>query len=183
MRWICLGLVLVLAAPGHAAEWRIDPARSSLTVAIDQGGRIVDARFERFSGEIRFDPEDLAGSAVTIAVDLASFRSGDGQRDQIATSAEFLGASDAPQATYRATSFAAEGGDRYRVAAELTLKGVTGAVTHPAMIEVAGDAARARGEIVLDRLAYGVGASQFPRGDQVGLSVTVRFDLAATRAG
>jgi len=118
-----------------------------------------------------------------ITIDLASFKSGNTQRDQIATAGEFLAAATAATATYATKRFKAKDGDRYEVAAELSLKGVTREVTHAATIVVRGGEARAQCEVVLDRLAFGVGAGQFPRGDQVGLSVTVRFDLIAAGAG
>jgi polyisoprenoid-binding protein YceI len=181
-RWVAAAVLLAEAGPGAAAEWRVDPARSTLSVEIDQGGKPVTARFETFQAEVSFDPDDPAAADVRITVDLASFRSGDAQRDQMAAAGEFLAAASAA-ATYRATVFTPAGEDRYEVAAELTLKGVTGRLTHPATIAVAGGEARATGEVVLNRVDFGVGAAQFPRGDQVGLAVTVRFDLAAREAG
>lgn len=175
--------VTLLPLPAAASDWQVDPARSSLTVEFDQGGKPVAARFESFAAEVSFDPADPASARAEIIVDLASFRSGDAQRDQMATAAEFLSAATAGSATYRATAFTAAGGDRYEVAGELTLRGVTGRIAHPATIAVNGADARATGEVILNRVEFGVGAAQFPRGDQVGLTVTVRFDLAATRAG
>jgi polyisoprenoid-binding protein YceI len=182
-RWVAAAVLLAEAGPGAAAEWRVDPARSTLSVEIDQGGKPVTARFETFQAEVSFDPDDPAAADVRITVDLASFRSGDAQRDRMAAAGEFLAAASAPAATYRATAFTSMGKDSYEVAAELTLKGVTGRLTHPATIAVAGGEARATGEVVLNRVDFGVGAAQFPRGDQVGLAVTVRFDLAAREAG
>ena len=96
---------------------------------------------------------------------------------------EFLAAGTAATATYRATAFTALGGDVYEVEGELTLKGITGRLSHPATIVVEGNEARAQGEVVLNRIDFGVGAAQFPGGDQIGLNMTVRFDLAAGRAG
>jgi polyisoprenoid-binding protein YceI len=176
-------VALVNAAPAAAAEWHLDPAHSTITVEINQGGKPVTARFESFKGQIEFDPAHLSGSHAELTIDLASFRSGDAQRDQIATAGEFLAAASESAAHYRSTAFTAKGGDHYEVAAELTLKGVTKRLSHPATVSIAGKEAHARGEVVLQRLDFGVGAAQFPRGDQVGTTVTVRFDLAATRAG
>lgn len=177
-----VGLWLLLQPVAAVAmEWQVDPARSSLTAEFDQGGTPVSARFESFAAEVSFDPADPASARVEITVDLASFRSGDAQRDQMATASEFLAAASAGSATYRATGFKPLGADTYEVQGELTLKGVTGRLTHPATITVTGERARAQGEVELNRVEFGVGAAQFPRGDQVGLTVTVRFDLAATR--
>ena len=183
-RFGLVGLVVLLPSLSAAAiEWRVDPARSTLSVVFDQGGKPVTAKFESFQAKVSFDPGKPATSSAEITVDLASFRSGDAQRDQMATAGEFLSAASTATATYRVTTFKALGGDRYDVAGELTLKGFAGRLTHPATITVSGEKARAQGELVLNRVDFGVGAAQFPRGDQVGLTVTVRFDLAATRAG
>lgn len=181
--WSLLALLGLAAGPASAAEWRVDPGHSTLVIELDQGGRPVTARFERFAAKIHFDPADLAGSSAEIDVDLASFRSDDAQRDQMATAGEFLAAGSGAEAVYHALGFVAEGGDHYRVEAQLALKGVTRQLSHEATITIDGTRARARGAVVLDRLDYGVGAGQFQRGDQVGLKVTVRFDLAAARAG
>ena len=162
-RFGMIGLSLLLWPLSAAAiEWRVDPARSTLTVEFDQGGMPVSAGFESFTAMVSFDPADLPGSSAEITIDLASFRSDNGQRDQMATAGEFLAAGAAATATYRATAFTALGGDAYEVAGELTLKGVTGRLSHPATIVVEGNEARAQGEVVLNRIDFGVGAAQFP---------------------
>jgi polyisoprenoid-binding protein YceI len=184
LRWLVpMVLALAAAAPASAAQWRVDPTRSRISVLFEQGGKPIEAQFESFQAEVTFDPKELAAARVAITVDLASFRSGDAQRDQMATAGEFLAAGAAGQARYVARGFKAVGGDTYEVAAELTLKGATKSLTHPATITIKGREARAQGEVKLDRLAFGVGSGQFPRGDQVGLIVLVRFDLVAERAG
>ena len=184
-RWLVMVLLALVAqaSPAAAAVWHVDPARSSITVIFDQGGKPVEARFEGYRAEVAFDPKDLAASRVAITVDLASFRSGDAQRDQMATAAEFLAAGAAGRARYVTKGFKSTGGDGYEVTAELALKGVTQPLDHPATILVKGGEAHAQGEVKLDRLAFGVGAGQFQRGDQVGLTVLVRFDLTAKLGG
>ncbi len=182
-----LGLVTMAAwlaaAPAHAAGWQVDPAHSSLTVEFEQSGKPVAARFESFAAEIAFDPKDLARASVVVTVDLTSLRTGDAQRDQMAAGSELLAAASGPTARYATRKFVARGGDRYDVEADLTLKGVTKPLVHPAMISISGGKAHAQGEVVLARTDFGVGSNQFPRGDQIGLAVTVRFDLNARRQG
>ena len=54
--------MLALAAatgPAAAAQWRVDPARSSIAVTLDVGGKPVEARFKKFKAEVTFDPKDL----------------------------------------------------------------------------------------------------------------------------
>lgn len=170
------------AGPLAAAEWAVDPAQSRLTIEVSQGGAPLQARFETFAAEISFDPAAPEAARAVITVDLTSFTTGDGQRDQIATSREFLDAGGNATATYATAGFVPLGGDRYEVTGTLTLREASRELTHPATIKVDGDAATAEGEVALMRLDYGVGAGQFPRGDQVGLEVIVRYSLKARRA-
>jgi len=178
-----MAAALLAAAPAEAARWQVDTARSSITVEFEQNGQPVTARFERFTAEVAFDPKDLTTSAVVVTVDLASFKTGDAQRDQMAASSELLAVASGPSARYATRSLKAVADDRYEVEAELTLKGITRPLTHHATIAIAGDRAHAQGEAVLTRTEFRVGANQFPRGDQIGLAVTVRFDLVARRQG
>ncbi|WP_027133409.1 YceI family protein [Geminicoccus roseus] len=170
---------LAWALPAAAADWTVDPARSTLAVTVHQGQTPIQARFERFDAEISFDPADLEAAQVVVAVDLASFTSGDAQRDQQATGPDFLDAAGAAQAEYRTTSIEAMGGDQYEVEAELTLRGITRQLRHRATIVVNGGSAHATGMVPLIRTEFGVGSGQFATGSLVGLEVEVAFDLWA----
>ena len=51
------------------------PARSTLAVAFEQGGKPVAARFESFQAKVSSIRQPTSSAEIT--VDLASFRSGD----------------------------------------------------------------------------------------------------------
>lgn len=170
------------AASAHAAEWRVDPARSTIALTVTQSGKPLEARFSRFEAQIAFDPASPQHTRVAITVDTSSFASGTAQVDQGAVSREFLAAAQHPQARYRLTGLRPLGAARYEATADLELRGVVVPLTHFATVEAGSDEARASGEVELVRTDWGVGATQFPTGDQVGLEVVVRFDLRAFRA-
>jgi polyisoprenoid-binding protein YceI len=173
------GLAAALPGPAMAKDWVVDPAASTLTVTIQQGQTPIEARFERFTAEVSFDPAALDQASVTVTVDLGSFASGDSQRDAQTRGPDFLDAGSAAEAIYRTISFAPLGGDRYQVEAELTLKGVTQELSHEATITVDGDQAHAAGTIPLTRTDFEVGTGQFATGTMIGLEVLVGFDLQA----
>lgn len=176
-------LYLLATCPAAlAAEWQVDPARSTIAAVVRQGssGGTFEARFERFAAEVAFDPARPEATRVTVTVDAASFASGHGQRDQIATGDAFLAAKAHRDARYATRSVRPLGGDRYQVEADFTLRGVTRPLTHAATIAAGRDEARATGEVELARADWGVGQGQF-RGEEVGAVVTVRFDLVAER--
>lgn len=171
--------VLLLAVPAWARDWAVLPPDSSLTLTIQQGQTPIEARFERFDADISFDPADPGQAEIVVEVDLGSFTSGDDQRDAQAKGPDFLAAGDGTHAVYRTTSVTPSEGDRYRVEAELTLKGVTRQVSHEATITVDGDMAHAVGVVPITRTDFGVGTGQFATGGLVGLEVAVAFDLEA----
>jgi polyisoprenoid-binding protein YceI len=172
-------LAAALPGPAMAKDWVVDPAASTLTLTIQQGQTPIEARFERFAAEVSFNPAAPDQSRVTVTVDLGSFASGDSQRDGQAKGPDFLDAGSAAEAVYRTVSFAPLGSDRYQVEAELTLKGMTRALSHEATITVEGDQARATGTVPLTRTDFEVGTGQFATGTMIGLEVLVAFDLQA----
>ncbi|HEX2528390.1 MAG TPA: YceI family protein [Geminicoccus sp.] len=169
----------LMGSPAQAKDWVVDPASSKLTLTFQQGQTPVTASFERFATNVRFDPAFLADALVEVKVDLTSFTSGDAQRDAQAQGADFLDAGGAAEAVYRATTFEPLGGDRYKVAAELALKGVTRQIVHEATIKVDGDRAYAEGTVPVTRTDFGVGTGQFATGSLVGLDVNVAFVIDA----
>jgi len=178
---VVMALALAAAAPAAAQDWRVVPEQSVLGLRFRQGSSSFEARFERFTADIRFDPADLAGARVIVAVDVASFRSDDRARDGQATSAPWLAATQQPTATYHVTAFRDRGGGTYEVDAELTLKGVTRKLTHPVTVRIQGTQARAEGAVTLQRGEFGIGSQADPKGGTVGLEVEVRFQIQAVR--
>jgi polyisoprenoid-binding protein YceI len=172
-------LLLLLPAVGVAKDWRFLPEASAVTVTFQQGSQTVDGRFETFTAEISFDPANLNESAVVVAVDLASFASGDDERDAQAAADSWLAARTRPHAIYRTLAFRAKGESVYEVDAELDLRGVTRRLTHDVRIMITGDRAVATGEVPLPRTDFGIGATADPNGSTVGLQVVVHFSVEA----
>lgn len=174
--------IAMIGAPAYATEWSMVPNDSSLTFEVAQGSSSAKGAFERFESEISFDPDALAQSKVAVLVDVASVELGDEMVTTTARGAAWLAADEHGQARYETTAFRPlDEAGRYEVDAQLTLRGVTQQVTHEAVIRVEGDHATATGEVPILRLDYGVGGTADPSGSNVGLEVTVRFDISATR--
>lgn len=170
---------LAIATPAMARDWAVDPSDSGLALTIHQGQTPISARFERFDATIRFDPAALDRSEIEVIVDLASFASGEAQRDAQAKGADFLKAEGDARAVYRTVAIEALDDSRYRLEAELTLKGITRQLRHEATITVEGDRAHAKGTVPLIRTDFNVGTGQFATGSLIGLEVEVHFDIRA----
>ncbi len=174
----------VLGGAGAGAEppaWTVDPANSRLAFTALQGAQVIEGSFARWTAAIRFDPADLADSVVEVAVDPTSVVTGDPNRDKQAQAAEFFDSTRHREARYRTLAFEAKGDGLYEVVAELSLKGVTRPIRHPARINVADGRAVASGEVVLRRRDFGFGSGVFDSEQILGPEIRVRFLVQASR--
>jgi polyisoprenoid-binding protein YceI len=172
-------------------EWRFDMQHSGISFTVRHLlVSKVRGRFTRWSGSMRFDEKDLAGSSVRVQVDAASVDTSEPQRDSHLRSPDFLDVEKHPHITFESTSVERDGKNAYRVNGDLTIRGVT----RPAVLEVeyggamrdpwgnqrAGFTART----VVDRKEFGVSFNQVldHGGLALGEQVTIEIDVEATQA-
>ncbi len=115
-----------LPPPGR---WRIDPTHSEVQLVVrHMMVAKVRGRFREFSGTIDVAevPEE---SSVEAAIKAASIDTGDPNRDAHLRGPDFLDVERYPEITYRSTSVRHKDGDRWDVTGDLTVRGVTRAIT------------------------------------------------------
>lgn len=167
-------------AIGEPVAWRVDEgSRIEFETAWGQAG--IKGEFRRFTADIRFSPQALDRSRVSVAVDLASVDTGDAQRDGALPGFDFFNVEEHPRATFVADRFERTGEETYIAHGRLTLRGVTRPVSLPFELDLDEDGARVRGETSLDRTAFGVGQGDFAATDQVPAQVKIEVDLRARR--
>jgi polyisoprenoid-binding protein YceI len=113
--------------------WNIDPSHSAIAFTVRH--LVVSktrGRFTRWSGRLRFDPENPAASSVEVSIEPASVDTADAERDAHLRSPDFFDVEKFPTASFRSTKVEDRGGGRYRVSGDLTLHGVT----RPVVLEV-----------------------------------------------
>jgi polyisoprenoid-binding protein YceI len=178
-----LGAVM-LAAPALASpRWTIEDG-SAIRFVATQEGAPVEGGFQTFAAEIAFDPDDLAASQVTVAIDVASVATGHKDRDATLRSAAFFDVETWPRATFVSDELRHLGGDRYEARGRLTIRDVTREVVLPFALTIAdgGGArhARAAAELTVSRLEFGVGQGEWASTKTVGEDVVVRIEIAAS---
>ncbi len=110
-------VALLAAAPfaaASAAEWVVDPAKSTLAFSATQTGNAFEGKFGKWSGTIDFDPANPAAGHAAITIDVASAATGDTQKDEALPQPDWFDATKFPNACSRLKSFKAKGGDRIR---------------------------------------------------------------------
>ncbi|HEX5378222.1 MAG TPA: YceI family protein [Phenylobacterium sp.] len=167
-------------AAAEPSRWTVAPG-STLSFSTSWSGQAIDGRFDRWSADVVFGPEALARSKVRVSIDLASVSTGDPQRDQTLSTADWFGADTHPQATFTADRFEKKGEGRYVAHGQLTLRDATRPADLPFTLKIDGDKARMSGVTTLDRTAFGVGQGEWQATDQIPASVKVSVQLTATR--
>lgn len=168
------------AATMPLSGWTVQPG-GTLGFVASMNGDAINGRFGSWTGDIRFSPDDLAGSKIAVTIDLASADTSDGQRDEMLRGSDFFNVGAHPKARFTASRITHKGGDRYAAAGTLDLHGVKRPVTLDFTLKIDGDTARATGSTRLDRTAFGVGAGDWAATDQIAGNVSVRFDFRARR--
>ena len=112
-----------------AGSYQIDPTHSSLELVVRHlVVSKVRARFTRWTADLTI-AEDPTQSSLNVSIDVASFQSGDDNRDGHVTGADFFDVGSFPTATFRSTAITPAGGDDWDVVGDLTIKDVTKPVT------------------------------------------------------
>jgi len=105
--------------------WQLDPIHSSITFSIRHLViSKVRGRFGKWTGTVQLD-KDLAASFVQVKIDAASIDTNEPDRDAHLRSADFFHVDRFPEIAFTATRIESLGENRYRVAGDLTIHGVT----------------------------------------------------------
>ncbi len=179
---ICLATLVSLGAAGaDAAQWTVDPAKSSIGFTGTQTGASFTGHFSSFTASIDFDPANPTGGHVSVKINTCSAATGDPQRDSAMPGADWFNCAAMPSATYSATSFKALGTGKFEAIGSLTIRGITKPLNLPFTLVQTGKTATATSEVTLIRTDYGVGQGAWSSGQWVGLNVTVNIVLVATQ--
>ncbi|HQO58004.1 MAG TPA: YceI family protein [Candidatus Omnitrophota bacterium] len=182
-----LFLTRVVSAAGQE-EYSVDHVQSRIEGSIKYSviGR-YQAKFEKFDGEIFFDPAKNQLTGVNLRIDNRSLCSSYKSLDRIILSPRILHVEKYPRTLFKSKSITpADKKDEYSVTGDLTLHGVTREITFPFTAEgpfPQQDRKRilARGEWVIARKDYNMYWHSFldKAGLIVGNHMTVDWEITA----
>jgi polyisoprenoid-binding protein YceI len=111
-------------------KWSIDPdhavARFSVRHFMIAN---VEGLFTKMTGVIQFDPPDLTQLSVEAEIDVRSLTTGHGERDEHLLSADYFDAEKYPKILFKSTGVEVTGGNRGRITADLTIRGILKPIT------------------------------------------------------
>ena len=170
-----------VAAPALVPNWDIDAETSEIRFNGTYEGKPFSGIFNRWTAEVQFDPDDLAGSEIRVQVDTGSAITGKKLYDDTLNSGEWFDIATFPSARVDLVNFAAAGKNSYTAEASLLIKGKATDVPLAFRLTIDGDTASFEGETTLFRKALNLGQQSDPGGDWVADEVTVTVKGTATR--
>jgi polyisoprenoid-binding protein YceI len=113
-----------------AVSYTIDPAHSSagfkirhLMVAYIRGG------FSGLTGSVTFDPSNPANTKIDASIDATTLHTHDEKRDAHVKGADFFDVEKYPKISFVSKRVTPDGKNQWKVAGDLTLRGVTKEIT------------------------------------------------------
>lgn len=190
-RIVSLALLLfvlsVQTVTAAVRSWELDKAHTNFYFSVDHIYSKIRGHFNEYSGEIRFDPQNLAESRFVFKIDVASVDTNIAKRDKHLQSTDFFDAGQYPQMTFESTRITDTGKGVYEVLGRFSVKGqeyqlllpltLAGVKDHPTVKgkEVIGF----NGTLTIDRLAYKVGSGKFFDLGVVGKDVEIFVSIEA----
>jgi len=174
------------------AKWTIDSDHACATFAVRHFmiANVVGL-FGEITGNISFDPPDIAHLFAEAEIEVGSISSGNKARDEHLLSADFLDAEKYPKITFKTVRVEATGSNRGRVSAELTIRGITRPISFeveclgPVKSPFSGKSSIGfRGMTKINREDYGILSDYTMEGGGfvIGKEIEITFDLQADLA-
>ncbi len=183
---------LAQLAPADAAgSYDIDPMHTSVGFEVGHLGLSkIQGRFNKVSGKVEVDPQDLDKSSVNVTIQTDSVDTAVAPRDAHLRTADFFEVEKYPTITFKSTKVR-KSNDGYIADGNLTIKDISKSISihfkaYGPMKQPKGGA---RAGIVaepltINRLDYGVGAAdKLPTGDYaISNAITIRLSAEAIQS-
>lgn len=186
----CIQTVLALMAVAlctQAQTWEIDYSHSSINFTVTHFFTPVTGKFQKFSGTLEFNPEQVANSKVEFTVPIESINTGNDRRDNDLKSDNFFDAAKFPTMSFVSSRIEKKSGNEYVAFGKLKIRDVSRDVELPFTVLGHGDHPTRKGNLLLaiksefkiKRLEYGVGSGNWLSTAVVADEVAVAVFLSA----
>lgn len=162
-------------------SWAIDARQSRIGFSTRWAGEAVNGSFGQWTGDIRFDPRNLAASKAVILIQTGSARTGAKEPDENLGGSDWFDARRFPTARYETTAIRAAGPGRYVADGLLTIKGVSYRLSLPFALTLTGNNATMTGQATLDRMTIKLGLESDAGAEWVARETVVNVAVRATR--
>ncbi|MET4678283.1 YceI family protein [Luteibacter sp. 9135] len=175
-RLAVLSLALALPFAASAADYKVGPG-STLGFSGKFQGQQFDGTFGKFDAAISYDAANLAASRFDVTVDMATAKTGDGDRDGALPGPDFFDVKKFATAHYVTTGFSKDAKGDVIANGNLTLHGVTRPLALKVAFSPNAGGARLSVTGTLKRLDFGVGSGDYKETSTIADEVLVNGSL------
>jgi len=164
---------------GIAANWEVDKAASSIAFTFTHDGDSYTGKFDNWDADILFSEADLAGSDVSVTIDLTSAADLKKLYTDSLKAPEWFNTAAHPQATVALSDFSTSASG-YTASAAITLKERTTTVPFDFSLSEESGVTVMTGQTSLSRKSLNLGQDSDPSADWVSEEITINVTVSAT---
>lgn len=130
-RWTFLLIVTAVTPTAMIAQatWKMDKSHTAVRFRVSHYViSEVTGIFKEFDVTLHQPNQDFTDAQLEVTIKSASIFTDNEKRDAHLKTADFLDAEKYPEITFKSTSFSLTGKDKYKIAGDLTIRGVTKSV-------------------------------------------------------
>ncbi|MEX5444543.1 YceI family protein [Acinetobacter schindleri] len=189
---LALGLAVSSVATFSMAKpvaYTIDPGHTATVFSWSHFGfSTPSANFSDIQGTITVDNEKPANSSVNVTIPVSSINTNVKALDEHIQKAEFFDVEKYPNITFKSTKVQALGKNKYKIAGDLTIKGVTKPVVLDAVLNKQAIHPMTKLQTIgfnattsFNRSAFNVGAYVPNVGDKITVNITTEASVPAAK--
>jgi len=143
--------------PGSSRVYGVEKAGSEIKFQVKSRLKIIEGVFENWKAQIDLDPTRLEALQLGVQAQSASIKTGNLFEEALIRGENFFAAEKHPEVSVASKKVSAESAGRFRMEAELTLRGTTHPVVIPFALELNGEhEGLLRGEFEFNRKDFGI---------------------------
>jgi polyisoprenoid-binding protein YceI len=168
--WTAIGLITLLQAPqaipalpsramfGATRGYGVEKVGSEIKFQVKSRLKVIEGVFENWKAQVvDLDPTRLEALHLGVQAQSASIKTGNLFEETLIRGENFFAAEKYPEVSVASKKVSAEGTDRFRMEADLTLRGTSHPIVIPCILEMKGEhEGLLRGEFEFNRKDFGI---------------------------
>lgn len=168
MKKIYIAALLIFAITAGFAQ---TVTKSDVSFKIKNLGFNVGGTFGGFQADIKFKPNDLAGSFIEASVASNTVNSDNESRDNHLKSEDYFDVAKYPKITMKSVSFKRKSGSNYTGNFNVTIRDKTKLIEIPFTYVETGNTAQLKGNFMILRTDFGIGGKNLILSNEANVSV------------
>lgn len=172
-------LLCVFLGSAQAVEYKdVNRTASQISFTFQQFGQRVYGTFSDFEGTLTFDTQKPEAAHALLRIQLASIDAGSADANTQLQQPAWFDTATHPVGVFESSGATALGGNRYKIAGNLTIKGITRPVGIEVLLKEQSGIGVFDGEFILKRDDFKIGEGEW--GDSVvSNDINIKFKMVA----